>query len=146
MEDKQMWWADSNRPVKSMHLLSELNECKPWTCGAFAKPVGKSTVRSSLAPFVPAASWKLISPGPPPTTMFPRFPNPSVSLWPCLARLGLLHFLMPLSNSGLRPFSKCLQGFYREQTPVAAPSQTSLRVSLYCWFLNTPSWITWMGN
>lgn len=62
---QQIWWADSNGPVKSMHLLSELNECKPWTCGAFAKPAGKSTVRSSLAPFVPAGSWKLISPCPP---------------------------------------------------------------------------------
>lgn len=63
---QQIRWSDSNGPVMLMYLLSKLNEYKRWTCGAFAKPAGTSSVRSSLAPFFPAVGWKLISPCPPP--------------------------------------------------------------------------------
>lgn len=40
--ENKIWWGDSNGLVKSMHLLSKLDEHKPWTCGAFAKPAGNS--------------------------------------------------------------------------------------------------------
>lgn len=53
--------------------------------------------------------------------MLTGFPNPSVSLLPCLASFRPLLLLMPAWNTGLWPFSKCLRGFYRGQAPVAGP-------------------------